>query len=51
MEIIKLHDKTFTPLITEEELHRIVETMVREVSYDLDENEVPEFIGILNGSF
>ncbi len=51
MEIIKLHDKTFTPLITEEELHRIVETMVREVSYDLDEDEVPVFIGILNGSF
>ena len=25
--------------------------MVREVSYDLDENEVPVFIGILNGSF
>ena len=51
METIKLHDKTFTPLITEEELHHIVETMVREVSFDLDENEVPVFIGILNGSF
>ena len=51
METIKLHDKTFTPLITEGELHGIVETMVCEVSYDLDEDEAPVFIGILNGSF
>ena len=51
MESIKLHDLTFKPFISEEELERIVKTLVYQITHDLDENEVPLFIGILNGSF
>ena len=51
MENIKLHDLTFQPFISEEELSDIVQVLVDQVSVDLDENEVPLFIGILNGSF
>lgn len=51
MESVKLHDLTFEPFISEEELNHIVKTLVYQVSLDIDENEVPLFIGILNGSF
>ena len=51
MANIKLHDLTFQPFISEEELSEIVQTLVHQLSSDLDENDVPLFIGILNGSF
>ena len=51
MNTIKIHDLTFQPFISEEELSRIVKTLVYQVSHDLDEGEIPLFIGILNGSF
>ena len=51
MESVKLHDLTFQPFISEKELADIVKTLVYQVSHDLDKNEVPLFIGILNGSF
>ena len=51
MSIIKLHDLNFTPFISEKELSDIVSSLVMEVSADLDPDEVPIFIGILNGSF
>lgn len=51
MDLIKLHDLYFKPFISETEITQIVKRMVLQVSNDLDENEIPLFIGILNGSF
>ncbi len=51
MSTIKLHDLNFSPFISEDELSKIVSSLVKEVSADLEPNEVPLFIGILNGSF
>lgn len=51
MDTIKLHDLYFQPFISEKEVTEIVETLVHEVSQDLDKDETPLFIGILNGSF
>ena len=51
MNTIQLHDLYFEPLISEQEIDAIVSKMVHEISKDLPKNEVPIFIGILNGSF
>ena len=51
MSIIKLHDLNFTPFISDKELSEIVNSLVNQVSMDLDPDEIPIFIGILNGSF
>jgi adenylate kinase len=51
MDTIQLHDLKFKPFLSEEELAKIVKTLVYQVSHDLDEGEIPIFIGILNGSF
>ncbi len=51
MSNIQLHDKFFQPFISKEEIDEIVTHMVEQISIDLPENEVPLFIGILNGSF
>jgi len=48
--VIKLHDLYFKPYISEEEIQTIVQRMVDEVVADL-KDEVPVFVGILNGSF
>lgn len=48
--MIKLHDLYFKPYISEEEIQTIVQRMVDEVVADL-KDEVPVFVGILNGSF
>ena len=50
MSTIKLHDLHFKPYIKEEEINRIVHSLVRQVSTDC-RGEIPLFIGILNGSF
>jgi len=50
MELIKLHDKTFEPYVSAEELNQITERMASEVYQDLQES-CPIFIAILNGSF
>ena len=50
MELIKLHDKTFEPYVSAEELNQINERMASEVYQDLQESR-PIFIAILNGSF
>ena len=50
MSTIKLHDLHFKPYIKEEEINRIVQSLVRQVSTDC-KGEIPLFIGILNGSF
>lgn len=48
--MIKLHDLYFKPFISEQGIQDIVQNMVDEVVNDLGD-EVPVFIGILNGSF
>lgn len=50
MSTIKLHDLHFKPFIKEEEIANIVKSLVEEVTKDC-KNEIPLFIGILNGSF
>jgi adenylate kinase len=51
MKTIQLHDLKFELFISKEELANIVKTLVYQVSHDLEEGDVPIFIGILNGSF
>ncbi|WP_298903665.1 adenylate kinase [uncultured Psychroserpens sp.] len=48
--MIKLHDLYFKPFISEQEVDDIVQRMVDEIAIDL-QDEVPVFVGILNGSF
>lgn len=51
MNTIQLHDKYFKPFISDKEIDAIVSYLVKEVSEDIPEGEIPLFIGILNGSF
>lgn len=48
--IIKLHDKFFNLFITEEKISQAIDSLVKQVYEDI-EDEVPVFVGILNGSF
>jgi adenylate kinase len=48
--VIKLHDKYFKPFISEQEIDDAITKMVDEVLEDIGD-EIPVFIGILNGSF
>lgn len=48
--MIKLHDLYFKTFISEEEIDAAVQRMVDEIANDL-QDEVPVFVGILNGSF
>ncbi len=48
--MIKLHDLYFKPFISEEEIDDAVQHMVDAISDDLGD-EMPVFVGILNGSF
>lgn len=48
--IIKLHDKFFNLFITDEKINQAIESLVKQVHEDL-EDEIPVFVGILNGSF
>lgn len=48
--MIELHDKQFEIFITAEELNFAVENMARQIEDDF-EDEIPVFIGVLNGSF
>lgn len=50
MQTITLHDKQFKPFISEQELDDAVTRMANQVAHDLGD-EVPVFVGILNGSF
>ncbi|TVZ56882.1 adenylate kinase [Lutibacter sp. Hel_I_33_5] len=51
MSIIKLHDLYFKPFISEKEIDRIIQSLTKQVKADLYPNEVPVFVGILNGCF
>lgn len=51
MDIVKLHDKTFERYIGKDKIARAVKSVAQQVMDDMDEDELPVFIGILNGSF
>lgn len=48
--MIHLHDKTFEPFISSEEIDFAIANMAKQM-YDDFFDEVPVFVGILNGSF
>ena len=48
--MIKLHDKYFKPFISAKEIDAILDKMVADISNDIGD-EIPVFVGILNGSF
>lgn len=51
MDSIQLHDKHFVPFIDRERINKYVEFLAEQVASDMSTDEVPIFIGILNGSF
>ncbi len=51
MEIIKLKDLYFKKYIKEIELGKVIKQLATTIKADLDPNEVPLFVAILNGSF
>ena len=48
--LIKLHDKYFKPFIPAEEIDAIMQRLAIEIAEDVGD-EIPVFVGILNGSF
>ncbi len=50
VKVIKLHDKYFKPFISAQEIDDAVSRMVDKIATDLGD-EIPVFVGILNGSF
>jgi len=48
--VVKLHDKYFKPFISADEIDKAVTKIANEVANDLGD-EIPVFIGVLNGSF
>lgn len=51
MKTIKLHDLHFAPFIEKDEIAAIVSHLAWQVKEDLPKNEIPLFVGILNGCF
>ncbi|AUC86398.1 adenylate kinase [Polaribacter sp. ALD11] len=51
MSIIKLQDLYFKPFISREKISAIVKYLAKSVKADLPKDEVPVFVGILNGCF
>jgi adenylate kinase len=51
MESIQIHDKQFVPFINRDKISRYVEFLANQIAEDIGPDEVPIFIGILNGSF
>jgi len=48
--VIKLHDKYFKPFVSAKEIDDALQRLVDEIAEDVGD-EIPVFIGILNGSF
>ena len=48
--MIKLHDKYFDPFLNEAEIKAAVKKIAQEIAADY-KNEVPIFVGVLNGAF
>lgn len=51
MSILKLHDLYFKPFIKKDEISAIVKHLAENVKEDLPKDEIPIFVGILNGCF
>ena len=51
MSLIKVHDKYFKRYISSEELDTTVKNLAYQVASDLEDDCIPLFVGILNGSF
>jgi adenylate kinase len=51
MESIQIHDKHFVPFIDKDKISSYVEFLANHIAEDIGPDEVPIFIGILNGSF
>ncbi len=51
MKIIKLHDLYFKPYINRDQISAVVKFLAQQVKADLPKDEVPIFVGILNGCF
>ena len=51
MPIIKLQDLYFKPYINKDKIAAIVKHLAKSVKADLPKNEIPIFVGILNGCF
>lgn len=51
MSIIQLHDKQFSPYISEAEIQQIVKKIAHQLQNDYDTFQNPLFLVILNGSF
>ena len=50
MPVIKVHDKQFTPYLTEADITRQIKSIAEKINKDY-EGKRPLFIAILNGSF
>lgn len=48
--MIQLHDKNFVPFITAADIDAVITRMAKQAEEDL-KDEIPVFIGVLNGSF
>jgi adenylate kinase len=48
--VIKLHDKYFKPFVSAQEIDAALQRLVDEIAEDVGD-EIPVFVGILNGSF
>jgi adenylate kinase len=48
--VIKLHDKYFKPFVSAKEIDAAMERLAQEIAADIGD-EIPVFVGILNGSF
>ncbi|MEP5338422.1 MAG: adenylate kinase [Algibacter sp.] len=48
--MIKLHDKYFKPFISAQQIDDVIERLATEIAEDVGD-EIPVFIGVLNGSF
>lgn len=48
--MIKLHDKYFKPFVSAKEIDAAMERLAQEIAADIGD-EIPVFVGILNGSF
>ncbi|QMU64445.1 MAG: adenylate kinase [Flavobacteriaceae bacterium] len=51
MSIVRLHDLYFKPFLSEKEIKTIVKHLALQVKADLPADEIPIFVGILNGCF
>ena len=48
--MVKLHDKTFTPFLTEHDINKIVNELATKINSDY-KGKRPILLGVLNGSF